>query len=252
MNILRMELQKFVRKRGSTILAITASIGVIATGVGVAKATIKTVEEINEAANQIDISEERELTKKEKAAIAIPNYISCGILASGTIVCILGGELLNKNTQRNISAAYVALNTAYHNYRSKVVDIYGVKADEEIMRSMATECERPEIELHDGLEWFYDEYSDTMFESSLSVIEDGIHGFNTYLSDIYSVDLNVLYEMWGHPGLPFYQYISRTGLWMSIKPSITRAVDDDGLEYWSIDLNLPSASIASNFNYIWK
>lgn len=253
MKTLKMELVRFVRKHGSTILAIAASAGVVTTSICVAKATVKTVEELNEAENQMDISEGRELTKKEKAAIAIPNYIPSGMMACGTIMCILGGEILNKNTQRNLSAAYMALDAAYSKYRQHVIDIYGVSADEEVIRSIALDAKRPELVEETGTEIFYDEYSDIMFESNLNVIERAASKFNMYLSDLYSVDLNVFYEECGHPGLPFYQYIHKLPNWDGIRPELSKAIDDDGLEYWSISLNLPTASTSGKyFDYIWR
>ena len=110
------------------LLSVLGGVGVIATGIGVAKETPKANERILRAKEK----KERELTKLETIQVLLPSYKWSLVIGGSSILCILGSAVLNKRQQASLSSA-VAMSTAYLNkYKDKVKAIYGKIADEEI------------------------------------------------------------------------------------------------------------------------
>lgn len=125
----------FVKRNSATILTCTGAVGVVATSVLTAKATIKAVD-ILEAAQK---EKGEELTRSEKIQVAAPIYIPPALLGIGTITCIFGANILNKRTQASLVSAYSLLDRSYKEYKDTVNDIYGEDADATIEKEMIKE-----------------------------------------------------------------------------------------------------------------
>ena len=130
------------------LLSVLGGVGVIATGIGVAKETPKA----NERLNRVKEMKERELTTIEKLQVLLPSYKWSIAIGGSSILCILGSAVLNKRQQASLSSA-VAMSTTYlTKYKDKVKDIYGKIADKEIEDAIN---EEPEKEVSEQLR-FYD------------------------------------------------------------------------------------------------
>ena len=129
---------KFLRRHGGTILAVVASVGVVATAIETGRATTKAKHllEVDEALRKYNEDEqgivEEPLTKKGIVKVCWKAYVPAAILGVGTIACILGSNALNKKQIASLTAGYMALGKAYQEYRQKVIENFGIEKEAEI------------------------------------------------------------------------------------------------------------------------
>lgn len=104
---------KFLRKHGGTILAVAASVGVVATAIETGRATTK-AQHILEVDKELVKFNEDEFgvtegppTKKQIVLMCWKAYVPAAILGGGTIACILGSNALNKKQIAGLTAAYM-------------------------------------------------------------------------------------------------------------------------------------------------
>lgn len=139
----------YLSKHGATILSIAAAAGVVLTAVETAKATTK-------AQSLIDMNRAEPMTKKEIVKDCWKFYIPAAVVGAGTIACILGSNGLNKKTQAELMAAYVAVQQTYSNYRKKVAEQVGEEMEHEIHRKVE---EVPLDKNNDAVKLFYEPYT---------------------------------------------------------------------------------------------
>lgn len=185
------------KSRVSTLLTIVGAIGVVATAITAAKNTPKAQYLIQKA----EYEKEEELTLVEKIKVAAPAYIPTVIVAGSTIACVLGSNVLNKQTQASMASAYALLDASYKEYRRKVNDIYGENADSEVLEQMAKDdYEEFDDELPNGEVLFWDPmtgkvFSDT-FDNVLQKTDMG-DGLECYIINT-PFDVPLSY-WWGRP-----------------------------------------------------
>jgi hypothetical protein len=132
---------KFLRKHGGTILAVAASVGVVATAIETGRATTKAKHllEVDEALRKYNGDEqgivEEPLTKRGIAKVCWKAYIPAAILGGGTIACILGSNALNKKQIASLTAAYMALGKTYQTYRAQVRQMVGDQQENAIFET---------------------------------------------------------------------------------------------------------------------
>ena len=124
--------QMFLKANSPTLLTIIGSTGVIITSILAVKATPKALKLIEEAKN----TKEEELTVKETIQVAWKPYIPAFISGFATILCIAGANYLNIKKQRNLVSAYMLLDNAFKEYRTKVKDNYGEDIDNEFSKDL--------------------------------------------------------------------------------------------------------------------
>jgi len=153
------------RSRTSTLLTIIGAIGVVATAVTAVKNTPKAQYLIQKA----EYEKDEELTTLEKVKAAAPAYIPTAIVAGSTIACVLGSNILNKQTQASMASAYALLDASYKEYRRKVIDIYGENADSEVLEQLAKDDYEEEVidDLPDGELLFWDSNSGKYFTGTI-------------------------------------------------------------------------------------
>lgn len=181
----------------STLLTVIGAIGVVATAITAVKNTPKAQYLIQKA----EYEKDEELTTFEKVKVAAPAYIPTAIVAGSTIACILGSNVLNKQTQAAMASAYALLDASYKEYRRKVNDIYGENADSDILEQMAKDdYEEYDDELPDGEVLFWDTNSGKYFTGTFEDViqktemEDGMECF--IISTPFDVPVSY---WWGRP-----------------------------------------------------
>ena len=198
MNELVRRSKVFLDHNASTVLTCLGAIGVVATAVLAAKETPKAVRLLQEAEKEKGES----LTKLETVVIATPAYIPAIVTASATVACIVGANVLNKRQQASLASAYALLDTTFSEYKAKVKDIYGEDADDKINEAIAKdhyeenkvdECE------DDGLDLFWDSFSQRYFRSTLEKVQQVEYEMNRDLTLSDCVSLNQFYEYLGIP-----------------------------------------------------
>lgn len=138
---------RFLRKHGGTILAVAASVGVVATAIETGRATTKAKHllAVDEALRTYNEDEqgivEEPPTKKEIVQTCWKAYVPAMILGGGTIACILGSNALNKKQIASLTAAYMALGKTYQEYRRQVAERVGAEQEQEILKDAHTDDE---------------------------------------------------------------------------------------------------------------
>lgn len=138
---------KFLRKHGGTILAVAASVGVVATAIETGRATTKAqhILEVDKELTKFNEDEfgvtEEPPTKKQIVLMCWKAYVPAAILGGGTIACILGSNALNKKQIASLTAAYMALGKTYQTYRQKVIENIGLEKKQKFRsRSAKKSC----------------------------------------------------------------------------------------------------------------
>lgn len=132
---------RFLRKHGGTILAVAASVGVVATAIETGRATTKAKHllAVDEALRTYNEDEqgivEEPPTKMEIVQTCWKAYVPAVILGGGTIACILSSNALNKKQIASLTAAYMALGRTYQTYRAQVRRTIGDQQENEIFET---------------------------------------------------------------------------------------------------------------------
>lgn len=170
----------FFNKNGGVILAVVASLGVIATGIFAAKGGQKASEAIETAKSE----KEESLTKLETLKVVAKPYLPATVAGAATISAIIGSAILGKKQQASMIAAYIAMRESYQKYKRAVRKELGEEAHEKVLKAIAAEKANPavisapglcyttslDVEVDEERRLFYDVYSETYFESTLGKV----------------------------------------------------------------------------------
>lgn len=238
----------YVKRNSTTILSGVAVIGLVATSISTAKATIKAVEILNEA----ECEKKEPLTKSEVVKLTAKCYIPPIIIGTSTVMCILGANILNKRQQASLISAYTFLDNSFKEYKAKLKEIYGEEAHNKIIDAIAVEKARQvdiysntcfsscNLAIEDGTSeprMFYDLYSSRYFESTIERVLNAEYHFNRNYILRGDATVNELYEFLGVEKLPHgdsvgWSYVD--GLyWIDFEHR--KVTLEDGLECYVID-----------------
>ena len=239
----------FFKRHGSTILTCMGAAGVVATSIMAVKATPKALELIKEA------KEEKgdDLTKLEVIKATGTTYIPSIAMGVGSIACIFGANVLNKNQQASLASAYALIETSFKEYKNKLKELYGEETHNNIIDAIAVEkandmwvrsdylCTECNLAIDEDGEprLFYDMHSGRYFESTIEqVLTAEYHLNRNYVLRGYAY-LNELYEFLGIEQTDYGSVLgwapNDDGMYW-IEFSHRKAVLDDGLECYIIDM----------------
>lgn len=224
----------FLKKNASTILTCAGGAGVIATSVMAVKATPKALALLENAKEE----KGENLTKTEKIKVAGPAYIPAVLIGASTIACIFGANTLNQRQQAALMSAYALLDNSYKDYKKKVEELYGKDVEsfvrEEITKDKYEEDPYP---VEDGMQLFYDEFSQRYFNATTEQVLRAEHALNRRMNDAHGAYLNEFYELLGLEPTDYGEFLgwSRNEIydmyWESwIEFDHSKAIMDDGLE----------------------
>lgn len=234
MNTLLNVSKLFVKRNGSTILAVIGGVGVIATSIMAVRETSKALKLIE------DSKEEKgeDLTVFETIKVAGPVYIPSILMGVSTIACIFGANALNKHKQAALMSAYALLDNSYKEYKSKTVELRGEDfnscAREEIAKDRYTGDDNSD---DNDKVLFYEEFSGRYFNSTMEDVLKAEYEINKRLSEWGAAYLNDFYALLKIPVTDYGDYLgwSRGGMykmhwtqWLSFKHEKFKL--DDGLE----------------------
>ena len=174
----------YISKHGATILSVAAAAGVVLTAVETAKATTK-------AQSLIDMNKAEPMTKKEVVKDCWKYYIPAAVVGAGTIACIIGSNGLNKKTQAELMAAYVAVQQTYSNYRKKVAEQVGAVTENDICKETQKEVQSVD---GDVVRLFYEPNAKKYFHATMAQVIEAAYIFNRALAVEGGVSLNDWYS----------------------------------------------------------
>ena len=237
----------FFKRQGPTILTTVGAVGVVATSVMTAKATIKATKLVEEAT---DVKGEKLITK-EIIKVAGPSYIPAAMTGVATITCIFGANVLNKRQQAALASAYAFLDQSYKEYKEKIEDLYGEEVVEEVKKELAKddykEADIPEEE-DDGKRLFYEAYSGRYFRATNETVLRAEYEINKMLNEGGGASLNDYYDLLNIPRTDYGDFIGWSAAqmyemywdsWLYFHH--TNDEMEDGLEYCIIDMTEPFA-----------
>lgn len=192
----------FLKRNSSTILSVTATVGVIATAVTAANAGPKAKELI--AKTKAEKGEE--LTKSETFLVVAPVYIPTAVIGLSTIACLLGANVLNKHHQAALASAYALADGMYKEYRGKVRELLGEETDIRIQDAIVKEkCKEQRvyvpgyqsIDTSGETRLFYEPHRNGYFESTMEAVLNAEYHLNRNYSMRGYAELNEFYEFLG-------------------------------------------------------
>lgn len=177
----------YLGKHGATLLSVAAAAGVVLTAVETAKATTK-------AQSLIDMNKAEPMSKKEVVEECWRYYIPAAIVGAGAIACILGSNTMNKKTQKELMAAYVAVQQTYSAYRRKVAEQVGREVEQDIHKDVGKETPK---ENGDVVHLFYEPNAKKYFHATMAQVIEAAYDFNRALAIDGGVSLNEWYNFLG-------------------------------------------------------
>lgn len=241
----------YLKKNAPTILTCVGAVGVVATTVAAVKATPKAIDILKREKEE----KGEELTKLEVAKYAAPVYIPTMLLGAGTIACIFGANMLNKQKQASLMSAYALLDRSYKDYRNKVEEMYGDGTNSEIRGELAKDkYDKDDIideDEDDGKILFYDEFSQRYYRATSETVLRAEYEINKQLSDYGSAYLNDYYDLLGIDRVDYGDHLGWSSAqmyetfwdsWLHFHK--TKVVMDDGLECWIINFTEPFVNFA--------
>lgn len=234
MNNLLDRSKQFIGRNSATILTCIGGAGVVATAVMAVKATPKALQLCEQAEDE----KGEELTKFEAVKAAGMVYIPTALMGTATIACIFGANVLNKRKQVALISAYALLDSSYKEYKEKVAELYGDEAPTKIKEEIAKDHYAEEdIDLADGKELFFDEFSGRYFESTIYDVRTAQYNINKDMAMKSAVSLNEYYSYLDIPPIDGGDELGWSSggcfdmYWQSwIDFNHHRTVMDDGLE----------------------
>lgn len=243
---------KFLCKHGGTILAVAASVGVVATAIETGRATTKAKHllEVDEALRKYNEDEqgivEEPPTKKQIVLICWKAYVPAAILGGGTIACILGSNALNKKQLASMTAAYMALGKTYQEYRRQVAERWGTDAEKDVWKDAQSIKEEPTKNMTEEKLLCYEPISKRYFHATEAELTDAFYTLNRSFAVDGEVSLNDFYSCLGLEYLPngdttgwSADYLANEWEYYWIDFQYYKQTTDDGLEVYYVDAFQP-------------
>lgn len=191
------ETRRFLHKHGKDVMIIAGTIGLVATNVLVAKATVNLIEEKNET--------EEPPTKKEERIMMVRHYAAPAILGVTSMGLVLAGNRKYAKTEASLISAYTALNERYLAYRNKVIAELGEERNDslecELIEEKTSNMKIPKS-YEPGFVTIYDEFDTShgdngFFTISMCELQDAEYQLNRMFAVKGWVSLNDFYELLG-------------------------------------------------------
>lgn len=180
--------------------------GLLSTTVLAVKATPKALRLIDEKKEEYDTDE---LTNMEVIKTCWKCYIPAAVTASVSVACIIGANTVNSKRNAVLATAYKLSESAFSEYKEKVIETIGEKKEEEVRDKIAKDrIERNPVNNNEviitgkGDVLCYDVVSGRYFKSDVDKIRKAENTLNKKLMNDMYCSLNEFYDL---IGLPFTQ-----------------------------------------------
>lgn len=180
--------------------------GLLSTTVLAVKATPKALRLIDEKKEECDTDE---LTNMEVIKTCWKCYIPAAVTASVSVACIIGANTVNSKRNAVLATAYKLSESAFSEYKEKVIETIGEKKEEEVRDKIAKDrIERNPVNNNEviitgkGDVLCYDVVSGRYFKSDVDKIRKAENTLNKKLMNDMYCSLNEFYDL---IGLPFTQ-----------------------------------------------
>lgn len=187
------------------ILTGMAVAGTVSTAVEAARATPRALRAVEIAEidfyNQPDSKGDFGALQKFRAAW--PHYINAAGLGIVTITCTIGSQSINSKRQAALMSGVSIIDTAFREYREKVVDQIGIKGEEKVRDAIAQDkvdkvpLSSEVVILGKGDVLCLDSFSERYFMSDMESLRQAQNDLNQELIQQNYASLNDFYQMVG-------------------------------------------------------
>ncbi len=211
-------MQSFLARKSPEILTGLGIAGVVTTTVLAVKATPKAVKliEREKKVRRIDCEHgvDEQVVPEEVSAIDMVRltwkcYIPTAISCATSIACIIGAGSIHSKRSAAFATAYKLSETAFSEYKNKVIETIGDKKEKEIQKKIAEDhlrenpiSENKVIITDTAMSKCYDIISRRYFTSSINKIDRAINAINREMLMNDYVSLNTFYDELGIDGIP--------------------------------------------------
>lgn len=231
----------YLKRSSPTILCCAAAVGVVGTAVASVKATPKAMRLLEEAKAE----KGEDLSKTEIMLVSAPLYIPAAAIGVGTVFCIFGANILNKRQQARMMSAYALLCNYHKEYRNKLIELHGKKADVEIRDAIIRErCDYHVIDsdIPEGKVIFYEEISGESIVRYEREVIDAEYHLNRNFSLRGYASLNEFYDFLGIPETEYGETVGWSAAdgygWIDFEHRLISR-DDGGTDMYAIDMIFP-------------
>ena len=188
-------------KHGPEILTGIGIAGMITTTVLAVKATPKAIQLIQEEKDDLDVEE---LTVVETVKAAWKPYIPALVTGGVSVACLIGASSANARRNAALATAYKLSETAFSEYKEKVVETIGEKKEEVIKDKVAkAKMEKDPVSKKEviitgnGDHLCYDSISGRYFKSNTNKIKSAVNELNERMFNEMYISLSELYDELG-------------------------------------------------------
>ena len=190
-------------KHSPEILTGIGIAGMVATTILAVRATPKALEHIDAATYE----KQEPLTPVETVKTCWKCYIPATVTGVASIACLIGSSTVSNKRNAALAAAYTLSDTAFREYREKVVETIGEKKDQAVRDAVAKERVEKTKPAHsneiivtgNGETVCYDWYTSRTFKSDIDKLKTAVNELNSQMLDEGHVNLNDFYYALGVP-----------------------------------------------------
>lgn len=196
-----------VSRHSPEILIGIGITGMITTTVLAVKATPKALLLMEERKKELDVEK---LTPVETVKTTWKCYVPAAVSGVASIACLIGSNSVNAKRNAALATAYKISETAFSDYRNKVIETIGEKKEKTVRDKVSEEQVKNNPVKHTeiivtgkGKTLFYDNHSGRYFYSDLELIKRAANKLNRdIITDPFDsgVTLNQFYEEIGLSG----------------------------------------------------
>lgn len=175
--------------------------GMLTTTVLAVKATPKALELIEEKKEENDTDE---LTNAEVVKTCWKCYVPAAVTACVSTACLIGANSVNNKRSAVLATAYKLSESAFKEYKEKVIETIGEREEQEIKDKIAKDkIDKNPVKNNEviitgnGNSLCYDAISGRYFESDMNTLKKAENALNRRLMNDMYCSLNEFYEMVG-------------------------------------------------------
>lgn len=219
-------------KHSPEILTGIGITGMIATTVMAVRATPKALKLMEDTKAE---TKEEKLTPMETIKTTWKCYLPAAITASVSVVCLISANSVNARRNAALATAYRLSESAFKDYRGKIIETIGEKKEQSVQDSIAKDkleqnpvTNREVIITDKGDTLCFDAVSGRYFKSDIEKLKKAVNELNRRMRDEMYISLNDFYYEIGLSGISIGDDLGWNIDNSYIEPRFTSQLADDG------------------------
>lgn len=219
-------------KHSPEILTGIGIAGMIATTVMAVRVTPKALKLMEDTKKE---TKEEKLTPMETIKTTWKCYLPAAITASVSVVCLISANSVNTRRNAALATAYRLSESAFKDYRGKVIETIGEKKEQSVQDSIAKDklaqspvTNREVIITDKGDTLCFDAVSGRYFKSDIEKLKKAVNELNRRMRDEMYISLNDFYYEIGLSGISIGDDLGWNIDNSYIEPRFSSQLADDG------------------------